>query len=279
MPATPAGFNVFPFMALEPTAAHPAPDASVKADVPRRAPATYGRAQYDALVSQHAPLVRRLALRLAGRLPASVELDDLIQAGMMGLLDAIKRYREVATAQFETYATQRIRGAMLDELRRLDWMPRGVRERSRRVEEGIHRASQQLGRAPNEAEIAEALALTLEEYHALLQEAHGAQLISLEDLGGDTDQLRGVPDAEPGDPLQVRDTDDPFDTLMAKGLRDTLIEAIDQLPEREQLLLGLYYQEGLNLKEIGLVLEVTEARVSQLRSQAIARLRNYMATR
>ncbi len=271
-------------MAFEP---HSAPAASAATDTStgrhdgaagyRRVPATYGRGQYDALVNQHAPLVRRLALRLAGRLPASVELDDLIQAGMMGLLDAVKRYREVPTAQFETYATQRIRGAMLDELRRLDWMPRGVRERSRRVEDAIHRASQALGRAPHEAEIADALELSLEEYHDLLQEAHGAQLLSLEDLGGDTDQLRGQVDTESDDPLQARDTDDPLASLMAKGLRETLVEAIDALPEREQLLLGLYYEEGLNLKEIGLVLEVTEARVCQLRSQAIARLRQHMA--
>ncbi|MGE4339063.1 MAG: RNA polymerase sigma factor FliA [Pigmentiphaga sp.] len=241
----------------------------------RRAPAAYDQNQHDALMVQHAPLVRRLALRLAGRLPANVELDDLIQAGMMGLLDAVKRYREVATAQFETYATQRIRGAMLDELRRMDWMPRGVRERSRRLEEAVHAASQQLGRQPAESEIAAVLELSLDEYQALLHDAHGAQLLYLDDLGGDPDAFLAAEAAT--EPLQVSATDDPLAALLAKGLRDTLIIAIEQLPEREKLLLSLYYEQGLNLKEIGLVLEVTEARVSQLRSQAIARLRSHMA--
>lgn len=220
---------------------------------------------------RHAPMVRRVALRLLARLPASVELDDLIQAGMMGLLDAIRRYREVPTAQFETYATQRVRGAMLDELRSTDWIPRGVRERSRKIEQAIHALSNRLARAPAEAEIAEELAISLPEYHTLLQESHGSQLLYLDDLGADPEHFLAT--EENADPLHVAETDDPLAALMARGLREALAAAVDRLPEREKLLLSLYYEQGLNLKEIGLVLNVGEARVCQLRSQAISRLR------
>ncbi len=265
MPHTPVSLS-------GPDAARNSPRGDVLA---RRAPAAYGQNQYDTLVAQHAPLVRRIALRLASRLPASVELDDLIQSGMLGLLDAVKRYREVPTAQFETYATQRIRGAMLDELRRLDWMPRGVRERSRRIEDAIHATNQALGRQATEAEIAATLELPLDEYQALLHEAQGGQLLYLDDLPGEPDLH--VHDHDDEDPLHARATDDPLAALMAKGLRETLVAAIESLPEREKLLLSLYYEQGLNLKEIGLVLEVTEARVSQLRTQAIARLRAHIA--
>lgn len=238
---------------------------------PGGVPAVYGKAQQDAMVTRHAPMVRKLALRLLARLPASVELDDLIQAGMMGLLDAVKRYREVPTAQFETYATQRVRGAMLDELRSNDWIPRGVRERSRRIEQAIHVLGNRLARAPTEAEIAEEMGIALGDYHTILQEAHGSQLLYFDDLGSDPEQFLSH---EPGDdPIHAQETDDPLAALMAKGLRGALTAAIEQLPDREKLLLSLYYEQGLNLKEIGLVLNVGEARVCQLRSQAISRLR------
>lgn len=241
----------------------------------RRSPAAYEQSQHAVLVSQHAPLVRRIALRMIGRLPANIELDDLIQAGMLGLLDAVRRYREVPTAQFETYATQRIRGAMLDELRRLDWMPRGVRERSRRVEEATQLANQQLGRQANESEIAATLEIPLEEYQQMLQESHGSQLLYLDELTSEGELTLTAESSE--DPFHASATDDPLAALMAKGLRSALIEAIEALPEREKLVLSLYYEQDLNLKEIGLVLEVTEARVSQLRSQAVARLRTHLA--
>lgn len=232
----------------------------------------YGRAQRDAMVTRHAPLVRRLALRLASRLPASVELDDLVQAGMMGLLDAVTRYREVPTAQFETYATQRIRGAMLDELRSTDWVPRGVRERARRIEQAVQSASHALGRAPGEAEIAAAMGVELHEYQAMLHEAHGSQLVYADELGQGLESLLAAPadedDASLSDPLQA---------LLGLERRKALVQAIEDLPEREKLVLSLSYEQGLNLKEIGLVLNVGEARVCQLRSQAIARLRTRLA--
>ncbi|TSH95835.1 RNA polymerase sigma factor FliA [Verticiella sediminum] len=234
----------------------------------------YGRAHRDAMVARHAPLVRRLALRLASRLPASVSLDDLVQAGMMGLLDAVTRYREVPTAQFETYATQRIRGAMLDELRSTDWAPRGVRERARRIENAIHRTAQALGREPSEAEVAAALDVSLREYQAMLQEAHGAQLIYADELGSGLDALPGGAHAEDAADASAQD---PLQALLGQEQRAALVQAIDALPEREKLLLSLSYEQGLNLKEIGLVLNVGEARVCQLRSQAIARLRARLA--
>jgi len=221
----------------------------------------------DRLAGQHAPLVRRLALQLVARLPASVELDDLMQAGMLGLLDAARRYREMPDAQFETYATARIRGAMLDELRSQDWLPRSVRSKARRIEQAVHALEQRLGRAPLEAEIARAMGLPLDEYRGLLDDAQGMQILHYEDFARAGDGESDWQDRRPaagGDPLAH---------LLAGDLRSALAEAIAALPEREKLLLSLYYEQGLNLKEIGAVMGVTEGRVCQLRTQATARLR------
>ncbi len=241
---------------------------------PRAALHAYGQNQHEALVQEHAPLVRRIALQLVARLPSSIELDDLIQAGMLGLLDAISRYREMPSAQFTTYATQRIRGAMLDELRTLDWAPRGVRERAKRIEDTIQILEQRLGRPPAEGEIAAELGLSLAQYQTMLQEAHGAQLLYLEDLETMQESAANADDASalPFD-LEAQHQDAPYSALATKAFQQALADAIDKLPEREKLVLSLSYEQGLNLKEIGLVLDVGEARVCQLRSQAIARLR------
>lgn len=247
----------------------PAPAARRAAGAP--SPDAYDRLQRDAMVARHAGLVRKLALRLASRLPSSVDLDDLVQAGMMGLLDAVTRYREVPTAQFETYATQRIRGAMLDELRNLDWAPRTVRERGRKVEQGMRAAAQRLGRQPTETEVAAELEVSLSDYQSMLQDAHGAQLLYADELGSTLEER--AESGDEGSPLEVSSTADPLKALVTHELRETLVRAIEQLPERERLLLSLCYEQGLNLKEAGLVLNVGEARVCQLRSQAIARLR------
>jgi RNA polymerase sigma factor for flagellar operon FliA len=228
----------------------------------------------DSLV-EYAPLVRKLALQLLARLPASVELDDLIQAGMIGLLDAARRYQETADAQFETYATSRIRGAMLDELRSQDWLPRSVRSKAKRIDQAVAQLGQRLMRAPSDAEIAAQLEIPLSEYHDLLYDAQGVQIVHYEDFGtengadgADADWAAGaVGGSASGNPL---------DALLAGDFRHVLIEAIEALPEREKLLLSLYYEQGLNLKEIGAILEVTEARVCQLRTQATVRLRAYM---
>lgn len=238
----------------------------------------YMASSEDLLVGQYAPMVRRLALQLAARLPASVELDDLMQAGMMGLLDALRRYQRTADAQFETYAVTRIRGAMLDELRSQDWLPRSVRGKSKSIEQAILVLGHRLMRPATETEIAEQLNLSLPEYQALLEEARGVQVIHYEDLARHY--------SESGDPLENTwasseqgGSTNPLDQLMSRNLRDALVAAIEDLPEREQLLLSLFFEQDLNQKEIGVVMGVTEGRVSQLRTQAVARIRATLTER
>lgn len=225
------------------------------------------------LLAQHAPLVRRLALQLIAKLPASVDLDDLIQAGMLGLLDAANRYHDDQGAKFETYASQRIRGAMLDELRANDWVSRGLRQSSRSVAKAVHAKEQKLGRAPTEGEIAQELQLPLPAYQQLLQEIHGCQLVYYDDFDRN-DQENGFLDQ------QCRggqgDSNGPLEKLLENGLRQRLVAAIDAIPERERLLLSLYYEEEMNLREIGAVMEVSESRVCQLHSQVISRLRGIL---
>lgn len=222
---------------------------------------------------EYAPLVRKLALQLLARLPASVELDDLIQAGMIGLLDAVRRYQETADAQFETYATTRIRGAMLDELRGQDWLPRSVRAKARKIEQAIQQLEQRLMRAPTEAEIAQQLELPLNEYQALLHDAQGVQIVHYEDFTTDAETGPGAQSDWSATLNHGSATGNPLDSLLAGDFRQALVHAIDALPDREKLLLSLCYEQGLNLKEIGAIMNVTEARVCQLRSQATARIR------
>lgn len=231
----------------------------------------------DQLVSQYIPLVRRLALQMVARLPANIELDDLMQAGLMGLLDAIRRYEKTPDAQFETYATIRVRGAMLDELRGQDWLPRSVRSKAREIERAVTRLNHRLLHAPTEADIATELELSLPEYRQMLEDAHGVQVVHYEDFGRNRDDASGHPldyvlDADP-----ANTGSDPFGNLVSDGLRRMLIQAIKQLPEREQLLLSLLFEQDLSQKEIAAVLDVTEGRVSQLRSQAIIRIRASLA--
>ena len=209
-------------------------------------------------VAEYAQLVKRLAYQLAARLPSSVEVDDLVQAGMMGLLDALSCYDESHGAQFETYATQRIRGAMLDELREVDWVPRSVRKNARDIEHAIHRLEQELGKPPSEQQIADKMEISLSEYQEMLADARGHQLVHYEDF-----------ENEDGESVA-------FQLLQEEGMRTSLVQAITELPEREKLVMAMYYQEDLNLKEIGSVLGVSESRVCQLHSQAIIRLRSKM---
>jgi RNA polymerase sigma factor for flagellar operon FliA len=227
-----------------------------------------GKSDKNQLLTQHAPLVKRLAHQMKAKLPASVEVDDLIQAGMIGLLDAVSRYEETHGAQFETYAVQRIRGAMLDELRSSDWLPRSMRQNMRKIEEAMNALQQRLGRPPNESEVAKQLKLSLVDYQDLLSEGGGHQLVYYEDFhdnDGNEHFLDRYCTDEAGDPLQA---------LMNSGFREALIEAIETLPEREKILMGLYYEQEMNLKEIGAVMGVSESRICQLHSQAIARLRS-----
>jgi len=219
-------------------------------------------------VAEHAQLVKRLAYQLVARLPSSVQVDDLIQAGMMGLLDALQGYDDNQGAQFETYATQRIRGAMLDELRDADWAPRSVRKQAREIEHAIQQLQQSLGHAPSEQQIADNMGVPLADYQQMLGEAHGHQLVHFEDFENEDGEAVGfnLADTRPT-PLQV---------LQDEAMRDTLIRGISELPEREKMVMAMYYQEDLNLKEIGAVLGVSESRVCQLHSQAILRLRGKM---
>lgn len=232
----------------------------------------------DQLVGQYAPMVRRLALRLISKLPPSVELDDLMQAGMMGLLDAVRRYQQVPDAQFETYAVTRIRGAMLDELRSQDWLPRSVRTKARAIEQAVHKLEQQLMRPATEAEIAAELDLPLDDYQSMLEDAHGVQVVHYEDLARFQNDA-GHAGENVGDPDETHSQwANPLQLLMSQGLRSALVDAIARLPEREQLLLSLQFEQDLNQKEIAAVLGVTEGRVSQLRSQAIARIRGALSS-
>lgn len=218
------------------------------------------------LVEQYAPLVKKIAYHLMMRLPASVQVEDLMQNGMMGLLEAASRYDDDFGAQFETYAGQRIRGAMLDGLRESDWLPRQLRKDMRRVEQMIRQLEQEQGKPPSEGELAQALGMDISEYQRILGEARGHQLVYLEDIV-----------AEEGDDFLDRhlvgEDNDPFLQIEQDSTRRELVVAIEALPEREKLVMALYYEQELNLREIGEVLSVTESRVCQLHSQAIARLR------
>lgn len=233
-----------------------------------------GTIEKSHLLKQHQPMVRRMALQMLAKLPASVELDDLIQAGMIGLLDASTRYQDNRGAQFETFASQRIRGAMLDELRANDWGSRGLRQSARKVEVAIQALEHRLGRAPTEGEIAKELKMTLEAYQGLLQEIQGCQLLYMEDFSeGESESPFLDRHASEARSERGGDRDDPLAQLLESGFRHQLVDAIAALPERDQLLLNLYYEEELNLREIGAILEVSQSRVCQLHTQAISRLR------
>ena len=221
-----------------------------------------GRIKQSELLTQYMPLVRRQALTLQVRLPASIELDDLIQAGMVGLLEALGRFDAAQGATFATFASQRIRGAMMDELRTRDWLPRSVRRSARAVDDAVRRLEQQLGRPPEEGEIARELEMPLSDYQQLLNDTNSGKLLPFEELIADG-----------GEPAGDDTHQQPFEQLLDEQQRQTLIDAIEALPEREKLLMALYYQEEMNLKEVGAVLGVTESRVSQLHSQAVSRLR------
>ncbi|MCL2524830.1 MAG: RNA polymerase sigma factor FliA [Betaproteobacteria bacterium] len=225
-----------------------------------------GQPDREQLVQRFAPLVKRIAFHLMARLPNSVQFDDLVQNGMIGLLDAMDRYQEGFGAQFETYATQRVRGAMLDGLRENDWLPRTLRRELRRIEAAIAQLEHEHGRVPTESELADALGMSLADYQHTLQEARGHQIVYFDDFAGDGDESfldRHISD----------NSADPAAILEDRNIRQTLVAAIARLPEREKLMMGLYYEQELNLREIGEVMGITESRVCQLHSQAIARLR------
>ncbi len=232
-----------------------------------------GQLDRNALIRQYQPLVRKLAHHMMAKLPANVQVDDLIQVGLIGLSEALSRFEATQGVQFETFATQRIRGAMLDELRDNDWASRGTRKSQKEIEESLRRLEHQLGRSPLESEIAADLGLSLSDYQSLLGKVRGTQLVYLEDMN------RGQDDEDSFLDRHVADANaDPLNMLRDQRLRQALVTAIKNLPEREQYIMSMYYEQDMNLKEIAAVLDVTESRVCQLHSQSIARLRAKMRT-
>jgi RNA polymerase sigma factor for flagellar operon FliA len=216
------------------------------------------------LVRTHAALVKRIAWHLKGRLPASVELGDLIQAGMIGLLEAAKNYAPGRAANFETFAGIRIRGAMLDELRKTDWTPRSVYRRLRDAMDAMRQIEAETGREAGEAEVAQRMGISASEYSQIMADASRSRVLSLDESDDEDGPGFEVSDEQAGTPASRHEEE---------GRRIALAEAIEGLPERDKLLMSLYYDEELNLKEIGAVLGVSESRVCQLHGQALTRLR------
>lgn len=220
--------------------------------------------QQQAFVELHAGLVKRIAHHMMARLPASVQVDDLIQAGMIGLLEASKNFDGSKGASFETFAGIRIRGAMLDEIRRGDWVPRSVHKNSRMIAKAINDVENETGRDARDVEVAEKLELSINDYHHILNDVNSGKIIGIEDLGV-TEDVIGSNDDKHQDEL--------FEDIAHGAFQGELVKAIETLPEREALVLSLYYDEELNLKEIGAVIDVSESRVSQIHSQAMHRLK------
>nr|WP_279611009.1 RNA polymerase sigma factor FliA [Vibrio gelatinilyticus] len=221
----------------------------------------------QAFLEKYSVLVKRIAHHLIGRLPPNVLVEDLIQAGMIGLIEAQRNYDATKGASFETYAGIRIRGAMLDDIRRGDWVPRSVHKNNRDINQAIATLENELNRDPTDAEVASYLEMSLKQYHNALHDISCSKLVGIEDLGVSDDAISSPHE----------DNNTPFQGVADESFRQALIESIKSLPEREALTLSLYYDEELNLKEIGEVLGVSESRVSQILSQSMQRLRTKLS--
>jgi RNA polymerase sigma factor for flagellar operon FliA len=238
------------------------------ASIKESAAVTAAAVDREAFIQEFAPQIKYIAYRLAMRLPPHIEVNELINAGVIGLIDALDRYDPSRDVKFKTYAEFRIRGAMLDELRSLDWVPRSVRRKATVVERTMQELERRLGRAPTEEEMAGAMGMEADDYLRFLQDAAGSAIISVEDLHGhdgeDRDLFETIADPAAADPLEQ---------ARARETKQSIAKAIDRLPAKERLVVSLYYFEELTMKEIAAVLEVTESRVSQIHSQAVLRLR------
>ena len=224
----------------------------------------------DELIVEFAPLIKYIAQRIAARLPANIELDDLISSGVIGLMDAIDKYDASRDNKFKTYAEFRIRGAILDELRSQDWVPRSVREKAKQLERVYSKIEQERGRQATDEEVCAELKISQEEYHEMLNQVRSVSILSFDDLSSfskaDKKSLHNLGDGTPK-------VATPFSEVNVASLKRMIAEAIKDLPEKQRLVLSLYYYEDLNLKEIGKVLDVTESRVSQLHTRAVLRLK------
>lgn len=217
------------------------------------------------IIERHLSLVKKIAQHLIGRLPPSVQLEDLMQAGMLGLLESAKNYDAGKGASFETYATIRVRGSMLDEIRKNDWVPRSVHRNTRKITEAVRKIENKTGRDARDSDVARSLDLSLNEYHQILQDTNGVRIFGFEEIGMNEDMVaEGMSDSSPN----------PLDGLQYEDFRENLLKGIAGLPERERLVLTLYYEEELNLRQVGDVLGVSESRASQIHSQAMARLQS-----
>ena len=224
----------------------------------------------DQIIVEYAPLVKYIALKIASRLPSSIEIDDLISCGVIGLMDAIEKFDCSRDNKFKTYAEFRIRGAILDELRSQDWVPRSVREKSKHLEKAALKLEQQLGRAPSEDEMCSEMNITKDEYQDMVNKAQSVSILNIDDVQtfskNDKMLMAGFADTDK--------SNNPLYATTMKSARDKIREGIMSLPEKQRLVLSLYYYEDLNLKEIGQVLDVTESRVSQLHTQAVMKLKS-----
>ena len=224
----------------------------------------------EEVIKQYSPMIKYVANRIAMRLPPHIEVDDLISVGVLGLMDAISKYDSTRGAKFKTYAEFRVRGAILDELRSMDWVPRSIRQKASKVDKVVQGLQAKLRRTPEDEEVAKEMGLSLDQFHETLNETKSIPIFSLEDLGiakesGDQqsllDCLAGKADADPQTQIRLVE------------LKEIIAKAIDALPEKERLMVSLYYYEELTMKEIGAVLDITESRVSQIHSKAVYRLR------
>ena len=223
----------------------------------------------EKLIIEYSPLIKFIAQKIAVRLPSNIELDDLVSSGVIGLMDAIDKYDPNRDNKFKTYAEFRIRGAILDELRAQDWVPRSIREKAKQLERAHSRLEQQLGRLPTEDELIEELKISKEEYVELLNQVKSVSILSLDEAGSfNSSDRKNIMNL-----LDSCKVPNPISELNLKGVKEIVTKAIESLPEKQRLVLSLYYYEDLNLKEIGDVLDVTESRVSQLHTQAIMWLR------
>lgn len=225
----------------------------------------------DQIVLEHTSLIRYIVNRIAVRLPSHIDLDDLHNTGVIGLMDAIEKYDPDKNCKFKTYAEFRIKGAILDQLRSLDWVPRSVRQKSRKLEHAYGEVEQRLGRQATEDEVADSLGLQIDKFHDLINQVRGISLVNLEEIRGnnaDMDRTGSFADI-----IEDKNSENPFASLKLLETKHVISDTIGGLPEKERLVVSLYYYEDLNMKEIGNILGITESRVCQIHTKAVIRLR------